>query len=99
MRAQRCYKNCLHPDCVAIRCFIDHCFYGCYILAIVHTERDSDPRNLLDPFSLINILILSESSNKMGITVTELKNRLPPGEGTVGHTSSGSIINVFSFHF
>lgn len=81
MRAQhfkRCYKNCLHPDCVAIRSFTDHCFYGCYILAIVHTERDNDPRNLPDPFGLINILILSVSSNKMGITVTELKNS-PPG--------------------
>lgn len=69
MRAQhfkRCYKNCLHPDCVAIRCLTGHCFYSCYILAIVHTETDSDPSNPLDPFSLINILILSEHSNKMG---------------------------------
>lgn len=70
VRAQhfkRCSKNCLPPNCVAIRCFTDHCFYRRYILAIVHTERDGEPRNPLDPFSLINILILSERGNKMGL--------------------------------
>lgn len=60
-RFKRYYKNCLHPDCVALRCLTDNCFYSCYILAIVHTERDSVPRNVLDPCGLINIVLRSES--------------------------------------
>lgn len=76
IRAQhfkRCYKNCLHPDSVVVRYFTGHCFFGCYILAIIHTGSDSEPRNLLGAFSLINILVFIEYGNKMGTTATALK--------------------------
>lgn len=101
IRAQhfkRCYKNCLHPDSVAVRFFTGHCFFGCYILAIIHTGSDSESRNLLGPFSIIFILVFIKYSNKMFTTVTALKNSLPPGKCSVFFLSF-KLVKIFGIWF
>lgn len=46
---KRCYKNSLHPSCVCIKCFTDHCLCTRNMLVTVQINRHNALSNLCIP--------------------------------------------------